>query len=190
MAAAAAILARDGYGGLTARAVAAEAGTNIALINYYFGSKAKMLVELFEYLDRQKFGRQQQMYRDASTPLSAKWRQAVEYYKQDLADGYVRVMQELYTQGYADPAIAERVRSRMNGWRNLLAEVAERFFPALGIEVSPALAASAITSFWLGMEVQHLAGATEADGSFFEILDFIGDWLEARERETIASPPA
>lgn len=181
LAAASAILARDGYGGLTARTVAAEAGTNIALINYYFGSKAKLLLEIFEYLDRDKVARQRRMYADPDTPLSCKWRQAVAYYRDDLADGYVRVMQELYTQGYADPAVAERVRARMHGWRALLQEVAERYLPDLGIGTPPAQVASVVVSFWLGMEVQHLAGSGEEDGAFFAILDSIGDWLEARE---------
>ena len=181
--AAAGILAREGYGGLTARNVAAEAGTNIALINYYFGSKARMLLEIFEHLDKEKLSRQRRMYAEPDSPLSGKWRQAVTFYRQDLADGYVRVMQELYTQGYADPAVAERVRARMNGWRSLLREVAVRYLPELGIGTPPDQVASVVVSFWLGMEVQHLAGSGEDDGAFFAILDSIGDWLEAREQE-------
>ncbi len=177
------ILARDGYGGLTARTIAAEAGTNVALLNYYFGSKAKLLLEIFEHLDREKVARQRQMYEDPDTPLSCKWRTAVAFYRDDLADGYARVMQELYTQGYADPAVGERVRARMNGWRALLREVAQRYLPGLGIDLPPERIASVVVTFWLGMEVQHLAGAGEEDGEFFAILDFVGDWLEARERE-------
>ncbi len=184
LAAALRILARDGYTRLTARAVAAEAGTNVALLNYYFGSKRKFLPEVFDAIDSDKFARQRAMYDDAAVPLSAKWRQAVAFYRQDLADGYVRTLHELYALGYTNPEIAARVQGRLNNWRALLEEVARRYLPALGIPLPPDLVASAAASFWLGMEIQHLAGASEEEGRYFAILDAIGDWLEAREAET------
>lgn len=184
LAAALRILARDGYTRLTARAVAAEAGTNVALLNYYFGSKRKFLPEIFDAINSSKLVRQHDMYGDPATPLSAKWRQAVAFYRQDLADGYVRTLHELYALGYTNPEIAARIQGRLNAWRTLLEEVARRYLPALGISLPPDLVASAMTSFWLGMEMQHLAGASEEEGHFFAILDAVGDWLEAREAET------
>ena len=54
--------------------------------------------------------------------------------------------------------------------------------PALGIDLPPDHVGSVVASFWLGMESQHLIGASEKEGHFFAILDTIGDWLEARER--------
>ena len=45
-----AILARDGYEALTARNVAQEAGTNLALLNYYFGGKKGLLLALYDRL--------------------------------------------------------------------------------------------------------------------------------------------
>lgn len=184
LAAALRILARDGYTRLTARAVAAEAGTNVALLNYYFGSKRKFLPELFEAIDSGKLARQREMYDDPAVPLSAKWREAVAYYRQDLADGYVRTLHELYALGYSNPDVAARVQGRLNNWRVLLEEVARRYLPTLGIPLPPDWVASAAASFWLGMEIQHLAGASEEEGRYFAILDGIGDWLEAREAET------
>ena len=183
LAAALRVLARDGFGALSARAIAAEAGTNLALLNYYFGSKEQLLLALFHHLDAERLDRQRRMYEAPEEPLSAKWRRAVAYYRQDLADGYVRVLQELTAHGYSSPVIAVRVRQRLNGWRSLLEEVAATHLPPLGISAPPAWVASAIISFWLGMESQHLAGATEAEGHFFEILDAVGDWLERLERE-------
>lgn len=183
LAAALRVLARDGFGGLSARAIAAEAGTNLALLNYYFGSKEQLLLALFDHLDAERLARQRRMYQTPDEPLSTKWRQAVAFYRQDLADGYVRMLQELTAHGYSKPMIGERVRERLNGWRSLLEEVAAASLPALGIQAPPSWVASALASFWLGMETQHLSGATEAEGHFFEILDAIGDWLELREQE-------
>lgn len=182
LAAALRILGRDGYRGLTARGIAAEAGTNLALVNYYFGSKQNLLLALFDEFDRTKLNRQRRMYGDSGLSLSQKWRQAVEFYREDLADGYVRMLQELVTLGYGNPAIAAQVRERMNAWRTLLEDVCEQHLPGLDIALPPRLAANAVVDFWLGMETLHLSGTSEADGAFFETLEFIGDWLEARER--------
>jgi len=182
LAAAQRLLARDGYRGVTARQIAAEAGTNLALVNYYFGSKQNLLLALFDELDRDKLGRQHAMYA-ADVPLSAKWREAVRFYRQDLEDGFVRMLQELIALGYGNPAIAERVQRHINAWRALLEEVAASYLPELGIDLPPRLVVSALTSFWQGMETQHLSGLGEEDGHFFELLDLVGDWLEARERE-------
>jgi AcrR family transcriptional regulator len=186
LAAALRILGRDGYRGLTARSIAAEAGTNLALVNYYFGSKQNLLLALFDEFDRTKLARQREMYADPALSLSQKWRQAVSFYREDLADGYVRMLQELVAVGYGNPAIAEQVRERMNGWRRLLEEVAAQHLPGLGIALPPRLVANAVVDFWLGMEALHLCGTGEDEGAFFETLDFVGDWLEARE----VVPPA
>jgi AcrR family transcriptional regulator len=190
LAAALRILARDGYGRLTARAVAAEAGTNIASLNYHFGSKRKFLPELYAALERDKYARQSAMYEDPATSLSAKWRQAVAYYRQDLADGYVRMIHEQYALGHISPEIAALVQGKIASWQALIEEAVRRYLPALGITASPEMVASAVASFWLGMEVQHLAGASEQTGHYFAILDAVGDWLEAREAEVAARAPS
>lgn len=176
------VLARDGQPALTARNVAAEAGTNLALLNYHFGSKERLLLDLFEVLNAERLERQRRLYADRAEPLSAKWRRAVEYYRRDLTDGYVRVLQELTAIGYSRPLIGRRVRDRLREWRQLLTEVAREALPELGIAADPSYVASAVASFWLGMETQHLIGSTEAEGKFFAILDEIGEWLERRER--------
>lgn len=181
MQAAIAILGRDGYQGLTTRAIAREADANLALVNYYFGSKHGLLLAIYDALEREKFTRQDRMYAAANELLSAKWRRAVEYYRQDLADGFIRLQHELLILGYSDPRIAARARDRIKSWSALLREVADHYLPQLGIEIPPELLVSALVSGWYGMEAQHLVGMTEADGHYFEVLDRIGDWLETQE---------
>lgn len=182
------ILGRDGYQKMTARAIAAEAGTNLALVNYYFGSKRNLLLEIFSELDRRKIERQRDMYLDVSAPLSAKWRQAVVFYRQDLADGYIRILQELTALGYADADIAELVRRRRAEWHALIREVVGEHAPGLAIDAPPDFVADAVVAFWLGMETEHLIGVGEDDVPFFRMLDLVGDWLARRERERADSP--
>lgn len=176
------ILARDGYQGLTARSVAEEAGTNLALVNYYFGGKKGLLLALYDRLERQRFDRQQTLYTEDEEPLSVKWRRAVEYYRRDLVDGFVRVHHELQAQGFADEALAARGRKRVISWGELLTEVAENHLPELGVELPAARVAMVLSAFWYGMEQLHLIGISEADVPYFAILEDIGDWLEKRER--------
>jgi AcrR family transcriptional regulator len=176
------VLARDGFPALTARNIATEAGTNLALLNYHFGSKERFLLALFDVLDNERIARQRAMYAVPADRLSTKWRLAVEFYRSDLAAGYVRVLQELTAYGYSNARVRRRVRDRMREWRGLVEQVAASELPPLGIDVSPSVVASLVASFWLGMEIQHLLGVTEDEGRFFEILDSIGDWIDARER--------
>jgi len=176
------ILARDGFPALSARSVAQEAGTNLALLNYHFGSKQRLLLAIYDVLDADRLERQQRLYADAAAPLSVKWRRAVEYYRADLADGYIRVLKELSAHGYSNAVIGRRVRDRMRGWLQLLEGVARAELPKLGLDIEPELAVSALGSFWQGMDERILLGESEAQGRFFAILDQVGDWIERQER--------
>ena len=179
------ILGRDGFQKLTARNVATEAGTNLALINYYFGGKQGLLLAIYDRLERQRFERQAGMYDDLDEPLSTKWRRAVDFYRRDLEDGFVRIHHELLVQGFSNPDLAERAKERIQTWNALLGEVAEEHLADLGLNVPTAVLVPAFAAFWYGMEQQHLIGMSESDAPFFEILQRFGDWLESQEAQTI-----
>lgn len=177
------IIGRDGYQALTTRAITEEAGVNRALVNYHFGSKENLLLEICSAMETGKYARQRDMYAEPGKPLSAKWREAVAFYRQDLADGWTRINHELLTIAASNPAVAARLQEQINRWRALLTEVAAEYLPRLGIMIPPSMAANLVVSYWLGMDSQLLAGFSEEDGQFFEILDAIGDWLEEHEQE-------
>src|SRR5437763_7335328 len=176
------VLGRDGFPALTARNIAREAGTNLALLNYYFGTKDGLLLALFDVLDADRIARQRALYADPAQTLSEKWRRAVEFYRTDLADGYVRVLQELTAYAYSNDRVRVRLREHTRTWRGVLVEAARAHLPALGIDLEPEIVANAVGSFWLGMETQHLTGITEREGMFFATLDRIGEWIQERER--------
>ncbi|MEI6043154.1 MAG: TetR/AcrR family transcriptional regulator [Chloroflexota bacterium] len=46
------VVNRDGFEGATTRTIAEEAGVNIAMLSYYFGSKETLLNELLDYTAR------------------------------------------------------------------------------------------------------------------------------------------
>jgi AcrR family transcriptional regulator len=176
------VLGRDGFPALTARNIAREAGTNLALLNYYFGTKDGLLLALFDALDAERVARQRALYADSARTLSEKWRRAVEFYRADLAEGYVRVLQELTAHAYSNERVRARLQEHTRTWRGVLVEAARAHLPGLGIDLDPEIVANAVASFWLGMETQHLTGITEQEGLFFATLDRIGRWIEERER--------
>ena len=176
------VLGRDGFPALTARNIASEAGTNLALLNYYFGTKDGLLLALFDALDAERVARQRALYADPAQTLSEKWRRAVEFYRADLADGYVRVLQELTAHAYSNDRVRVRLREHTRTWRGVLVDAARAHMPGLGIDLDPEMLANAVGTFWLGMETQHLTGVTEQEGMFFATLDRIGEWIQERER--------
>ena len=58
-------------------------------------------------------------------PLWQRWNQACDYLDEDLASGYVRVLQEMMAAGWSNPAIAKAVRQLLSGWFALLTRVAD-----------------------------------------------------------------
>jgi AcrR family transcriptional regulator len=177
------VLQRDGVAALSIRAVAAEAGVNLALIHYHFHSRDGLLLASLEQLNAELLVRQRGLYDRPEVSLSEKWRQAIAYYHQDLDSGYVRVLLELAAHGYTNPEMAERVRAAMRGWNDLLHEVIAGAFHQLRIDVIGADEMTSIVgSFWWGMELRHLLGVPEAEGHLWRTLDTIGCLIERLEQ--------
>jgi AcrR family transcriptional regulator len=176
------VLQRDGVAALSIRAVAAEAGVNLALIHYHFHSRDGLLLAVLEDLNVELLARQRHMYARPNVSLADNWRQAVAYYRDDLDSGYVRILLELAAHGYANPAMAERVRAAMRGWSDLVHEVIADLLGRLGTDLIGAdELTSILTSFWLGMELRHLLGVSEAEGQLWRSLDAIGRLIERLE---------
>src|SRR5215212_11959183 len=104
------VLRQNGYAGLSTRDVAAVAGIPLSQIHYHFGSKQGMVLALFEYLNSQLLDRQNALFGDATLRLSQQWDRACDYLDDDIASGYVRVLQELIAASWADPAMAKVIR--------------------------------------------------------------------------------
>jgi AcrR family transcriptional regulator len=177
------VLQRDGVAALSIRAVAAEAGVNLALVHYHFHSRDGLLLAVLEDLNAELLNRQRGLYDTPDATLAMKWQQAVEFYRQDLASGYVRILLELAAHGYANPQMAERVRAAMRGWQELIRDVVAGALPRFGITVIDAdEVTSILMSFWYGMELRHLLDIPEAEGHIWRALERIGALIDQLEQ--------
>ena len=183
------VLNRDGASGLSTRTVASEAGVNLSLIHYYFGSRDGLLLAVLDSVNRDLLARQHRMYERGDLSLAEKWQQAIEYYRKDLRSGYVRSLMEIIAHGYSNPEAAAAARALIDGWRQLMVQVAEEALTRLGItEVEPVEVASALVSFWYGMEMQHTLSTPEEEGKLWQTLDAIGRLIAKVESEREGTP--
>ena len=136
------VLRHAGYAGLSTREVAAEAGVPLSQIHYHFGSKQNLVLQLFEYLNAQLLDRQNKLFGDPSLKLSEQWDRACDYLDEDIASGYVRVLQELIAVSWHDAEVAKVIRAGIMDWVDLivgLAKAAEQKIGPLGPQAQPQL---------------------------------------------------
>jgi AcrR family transcriptional regulator len=116
-------LLAEGYANLSTRHVAERAGVPLSQIHYHFGGRQGLVLALLAAENERLVERQQRMYA-TDAPLSVRYEQACDYLDEDLASGYVRVLQEMVAAGWSDPAVAEQVVTLLKRWLQLLDEVA------------------------------------------------------------------
>ena len=160
-------LASEGYAALSMREIARDAGVNHALINYHYRSKDQLVIAVLDEANRQLLERQHEMYR-APVGFAEKWAQAREFYKSDLASGFVRMQAELWAASLSNPGLREKFLPRILAWKQV---VLEGVTEALGVlrqcgvrlpaPFSAEIIATWISEFWLGMEFADLLGAPE-----------------------------
>ena len=109
------VLRQSGYAGLSTRGVAEAAGVPLSQIHYHFGSKQGLVLALFEYLNAQLLDRQDALFGDPTLKLSEQWDKACDYLDEDIASGYVRVLQELIAASWSDAAVAKVIRAGLIG---------------------------------------------------------------------------
>jgi hypothetical protein len=96
----------------------------------------------------------------ASVPLWKRYEQACDFLDDDLASGYVRVLQEMIAAGWSDGTVAGQVLALLRSWFDMLEQVAreaEARFGRLG-PFSAADVAALIGLSFLGGEALILLG--------------------------------
>ncbi|MDH3607434.1 MAG: TetR/AcrR family transcriptional regulator [Acidimicrobiia bacterium] len=164
LAAAKAALMETGYAGLSTRKVAEAAGVPLSQIHYHFGSRHNLVLALLAYENDRLIERQAGMF-GSDMPLWKQWEQACDYLEDDLASGYVRLLQEMTAAGWTDGDIAKAVRTILTAWFDLLTETAAEAEQRLG-GLGPFTAAEISVlagAVFLGAEQLILLGFKEKD---------------------------
>lgn len=184
-------LAAEGYAALSVREIARDAGVNHALINYHFRTKDQLVIAVLDEANRQLLARQREMYA-GDEGYAEKWARACEFYRDDLASGFVRVQAELWAASLSNAALREKFTPRILAWKQVVAEAVAGAVSTLagcGVRLPPPytveVIATWISDFWLGMEFVDLLGAG-AQGGHKPALDAMGallEGLDARVRE-------
>ena len=179
------VLRERGYASLSTREVAAVAGVPLSQIHYHFGSKQGLLVALLEYLNEQLLTRQHRMFHDQGLTLSQQWDLACDYLDEDLASGYVRVLQELWAAGWSDPEVAKVVRRTILGWVDLLARVVRHAETRLGPigRFTPEEVATLICNTFIGAEAFLLLGLEEQGTPIRPALRRVGEAIRMLEEK-------
>ena len=179
------VLRAQGYAGLSTRGVAGLAGAPMSQIQYHFGSKEGMVLALFEHMNAQLLERQNAMFADPSLTLSEKWDLACDYLDDDLASGYVLVLQELVAAGWSNSEIGRVVRDGIMGWITLLGELARKALDAHGPfgPFTPEDIAALVSSSFIGAEALLLLGIEDQGVPIRRSLRQFGDMIRARENQ-------
>ena len=179
------VLRRNGYAGLSTRDVAAEAGVPLSQIHYHFGSKQGMVLALFEYLNAQLLDRQHALFGDTSLTLAEQWDKACDYLDEDIASGYVRVLQELIAASWHDAEVAKVIRTDLMKWVELIvsvAEQAERTAPGALGPFSPDEVGAFAANCFIGAESLYLLGLEKKGSPVRQVLRRIGDLIRIAEK--------
>jgi TetR/AcrR family transcriptional regulator len=178
------LLVDIGYAAITTRKLADEAGANLGLVHYYFGSMGELFVRVLERFTAQLIARQRAMYA-APGPYIEKWREAMRYLDEDRP--YQKIWWELQAMAWNRPEFQPRVARVHQAWREAMrgavAKALKRYRLEDG-ELSTEAWVTLIVTVNEGIILERLSGI---DRGHRELLADIDRWLESKEQKAVSS---
>lgn len=123
---------------------------------------------------------------ETELPLWKRWDLACDYFDDDLASGYVRVIQEMTAVGWSSEPLGKEMRGIWGAWQDLLREVAN---DASEREILPAMwtpneIVALVASAFMGAEAYMLLGMEDEKLPILAALRKVGDLIRLAEEET------
>jgi AcrR family transcriptional regulator len=171
------LLVEQGYGAITTRKLAEQAGVNAGLVHYYFGSMEEVMVQVLERFTARLIERQRAMY-SSDRPFLEKWRAAWTFQEEDLSSGYTKIWLELQALAWNRPALRARVQQVNEEWRRVLTEalapaIQKYGFGALSLEATVSL----VITMAQGYALERLSDIHEGHTA---LLGEIEAWMKSR----------
>ena len=175
-------LCEVGYGRLNVRDIAADAGVNHALIGYHFQGKRQLVLAVLDDANKRLLERQTRMYRTEGS-AGQKWQQACDFYDEDIASGYVRLMMELMAASFNDEALRREFLPRLLAWNQVIEDAVAGFVKQyeLDLPISVQAITAWIVWFWIGVEASMTLGIPEDQGHQREALEAVATLLRRIE---------
>jgi AcrR family transcriptional regulator len=126
-----------GYAALSIRKITDEAGQAHGSIRYHFGTLENLIVAVVDRQTDRIASRQRAMY-ESDEPFSAKWRQAMTWFDEDLASGYPKLVAELGAAAWNLPACRPGHRRTVERWATMLRDAVADAVHELDLDVDAA----------------------------------------------------
>ncbi|MDQ2751304.1 MAG: TetR/AcrR family transcriptional regulator [Actinomycetota bacterium] len=172
-----------GFGGASARDIAARAGCNQSLVFYHFGSVTDLLLAALDDVSARRLAAYQHMVAEAST-LAELIESARTIFSEDLDSGHVTVLVEMITGAQAVPELGAQVSQRLAPWREFAETALRRALAGSPVQelVPAAELAHGVMAGFLGLEMlANLDGDRGAALALFDrarliagLLDLVG----------------
>ena len=159
-------LREEGFGGASARAIAARAGCNQGLVFYHFGSVANLLLAALDEVSARRLREYQQAVEDV-TSMESLVHVASRIFQEDLDKGYVTVLTEMISGASSTPGLGPEVAKRIKPWQSFTKAAVTRALGDTGLSTDSV--ANAIVALYLGLELlAHLDGNRKPAAALFE----------------------
>jgi len=163
-------LQEHGYAGASARAIAAKAGCNQALVFYHFGSVVDLLLAALDEVSV----RRMEWYQAAAAGIGSLGdlvEVASTIFDEDLDRGYVTVLAEMISGSASSPGLGAAVAARLTPWTEFARDAIQA-----GVAGSPIAAllpvddlAHVSVALYLGLEMlSHLEGDRSRTAALFD----------------------
>ncbi len=170
-----------GFNGASARAIAAEAGVNQALVFYHFGSVAELLLAALDEVSARRLTRYSAAMDGVMNPASL-IALAAEVFREDMDSGDIAVLAEMIAGSSSNPELGAEVAKRIAPWKDFARGAIDAGFASSGLSplVSTPEAAHAAVALYLGLEMlSHLEGDRSAATSLFDQLARLAPFLDS-----------
>lgn len=167
------LLVEGGYGAVTTRRVAEQAGQAHGSIRYHFGSLGDLMTATVRRAAGRILDRQRALYAQEAQ-FAEKWRTAMGYLESDLTeDGFPKLALELISLGWNDQQLRPELAQMMAEFHEMLSDAVRAALDEYGIGEPGEVEALAtlIRTFQLGIMVERLAGIDVGHEALLKAID-------------------